>query len=85
MVINVENTEGGKDMTYTTISNCPLPDIRTAKIDPILPSQERIRLFLSKMDNPYRFVVDGTPVEVLFDDTAPTLQHRLTDLGRRMQ
>ncbi len=72
-------------MTYSNISNCPLPDIRAARIDPALPSQERILLFLSEVDNPYRFVVDGTPVEVLFDNTAPTLQYRLTDLGRRLQ
>jgi len=72
-------------MIYSNISNFPLPDIRAARIDPMLPAQERIRLFLSEVDNPYRFVVDGTPVEVLFDDTAPTLQHRLTNLGRRLQ
>ncbi len=72
-------------MIYSNISNCPLPDIRAARIDPTLPSQERIHLFLSTGDNPYNFAVDGTTVEVLFDDTAPTLQQRLTDLGRRLQ
>ncbi len=72
-------------MKTTSASVCPLPDIREARIDPMLPAQERIRLFLLKMGNPYCFSVDGTPVEVLFDDTAPTLQHRLTDLGRRLQ
>ncbi len=72
-------------MKLKSPSVCPLPDIRAARIDPTLPSQERIRLFLSKTDNPYCFSVDGTPVEVLFDDTAPTLQYRLTDLVRRLQ
>ncbi len=72
-------------MKFKSFSACPLPDIRAARIDPMLPAQERIRLFLLEVNNPYCFSVDGTPVEVLFDDTAPTLQHRLTDLGRRLQ
>ncbi len=63
---------------------CPLPDIRAERIDPKLPAQERIRLFLSKMEDPYKFDVDGTQVEVIFDNTAPTLQQLLTDLGKRL-
>ncbi len=71
-------------MKNNLYSDCPLPDIRAARIDPKLPAQERVRLFLSKTDDPYRFNVDGTPVEVIFDNTAPTLQQLLTDLGRRL-
>ena len=54
---------------------CPLPDIREARIDPTLPVNERLRLFR----------VGDTEVEVLFDDSAPSLQACLTGMCRQLQ
>ena len=54
--------------------NCPLPDIREARIDPTLPVNERLRLFAA-----------ATEVEVLFDDSAPSLQACLTGMCRQLQ
>lgn len=51
--------------------NCPLPDIREARIDPTLPVNERLRLFAAAIGDPHRFRVGDTEVEVLFDDSAP--------------
>ena len=64
---------------------CPLPDIREARIDPTLPVNERLRLFAAAIGDPHRFRVGDTEVEVLFDDSAPSLQACLTDLCRQLQ
>ena len=64
---------------------CPLPDIREARIDPSLPVNERLRLFAAAIGDPHRFRVDNSEVEVLFDDSAPTLQAYLTNLCNRLQ
>ena len=50
---------------------CPLPE---ARIDPTLPVNERLRLFAAAIGDPHRFRVGDTEVEVLFDDSAPSLQ-----------
>ena len=64
---------------------CPLPDIREARIDPTLPVNERLRLFAAAVGDPHHFRVSGTEVEVLFDDTAPSLQACLTNLCKHLQ
>ena len=46
---------------------------------------ERLRLFAAAIGDPHRFRVDNTEVEVLFDDSAPTLQAYLTNLCNRLQ
>ena len=61
---------------------CPLPDIREARIDPTLPVNERLRLFAA---DPHRFRVGDTEVEVLFDDSAPSLQACLSGMCRQLQ
>lgn len=65
--------------------NCPLPDIREARIDPTLPVNERLRLFAAAIGDPHRFRVGDTAVEVLFDDGAPSLQSCLINLCKRLQ
>ena len=64
---------------------CPLPDIREARIDPTLPVDERLRLFAAAIGDPHRFRVGDTEVEVLFDDSAPSLQACLTGMCRQLQ
>lgn len=64
---------------------CPLPDIREARIDPTLPVNERLRLFASAIGNPNHFRVGDTEVEVLFDNSAPSLQACLTGMCRQLQ
>ena len=64
---------------------CALPDIREARIDPTLPVNERLRLFAAAIGNPNHFRVGDTEVEVLFDDSAPSLQACLTDMCRQLQ
>ena len=63
----------------------PLPDIREARIDPTLPVNERLRLFAAAIGDPHRFRVGDTEVEVLFDDSAPSLQACLSGMCRQLQ
>ena len=62
-----------------------LPDIREARIDPTLPVNERLRLFAAAIGDPHRFRVGDTEVEVLFDDSAPSLQACLSGMCRQLQ
>ncbi len=64
---------------------CPLPDVAEHRIDPTLPVNERLRLFAAAIGDPHRFRVGDAEVEVLFDDSAPSLQACLTDNCRRLQ
>ena len=58
---------------------------REARIDPTLPVNERLRLFAAAIGDPHRFRVGDTEVEVLFDDSAPSLQACLTGMCRQLQ
>lgn len=66
-------------------ASCPLPELRQARIDPALPIDERIRLFAAALGDPHRFRVGDTPVEVVFNDDAPSLQACLEQLCTRLQ
>ena len=55
--------------------NCPLPDIREARIAPTAAA----------IGDPHCFRVGDTEVEVLFDDSAPSLQACLTGMCRQLQ
>ena len=59
--------------------------IREARIDPTLPVNERLRLFAAAIGDPHRFRVGDTEVEVLFDDSAPSLQACLSGMCRQLQ
>ena len=78
------NKKGGTLMPKINLT-CPLPDIREARIDPTLPVNEQLRLFAAAIGDPHRFRVGDTEVEVLFDDSAPSLQACLTGMCRQLQ
>lgn len=61
------------------------PTSARARIDPTLPVNERLRLFAAAIGDPHRFRVGDTEVEVLFDDSAPSLQACLTGMCRQLQ
>ena len=60
-------------VTHNGLSQ-PLTDPREARIDPALPAERRIRLFLQQGGDPYAFRVGNTEVRVAFTDGAPSLQ-----------
>ncbi len=57
-------------MKDVTDYDCPLPDVRAARIDPKRPEQENIRLFIPGMYTP--------------DDVSPALLNFLTGPIRRL-
>lgn len=54
-----------------------------AQIDLSLPVQARIAQFVQTGGDPYRLMVGETTVRLLFDEQSPSLQSRLTALGKR--
>lgn len=72
-------------MSTDTLQRYPLPEIREIRVDPTLPVGERLRLFAASVGDPHRFRVGNTAVEVLFDNSAPSLQACLTDICKRLQ
>ena len=81
----VEGEEQKPHVTYRIRIARDNPDIREARIDPTLPVNERLRLFAAAIGDPHRFRVGDTEVEVLFDDSAPSLQACLTGMCRQLQ
>lgn len=54
-----------------------LKDIRDIVIDTSKPKPERIREYLSQMENPYEYMDGGVHVILKFADTTETLTDRL--------
>lgn len=62
-----------------------LNDPITARIDPHLPADKRIRLFLQQGGNPYVLQVGDIGVRVEFTDGAPSLQSCMEQLYTTLQ
>ena len=52
-------------------------NIEDIKINVALPKEIRIKQFVEKVRNPYRFMVDDIIVNVAFTESRSTLQDRL--------
>ena len=65
-------------MDITSVSRENLVDIRTVKVDPFAPLEDRMSCFLKQIYNPYCFSYDSTPVRISFSDQDHTLQERMT-------
>lgn len=63
----------------------PFTDPYEARIDPLLPVEQRIRRFLQQGGDPYAFRVGETGVRVEFTDGAPSLQVCMEDLCGKPQ
>lgn len=58
----------------------PPVDIRDVRIDTALPREERIRLFLEQVRDPYRFKVGGVTVRVSYSAGSATLNDRFAEM-----
>lgn len=85
LAISYQNNFEEENTMMHAIFNCPLPDIRAARIDPTLPVEERLRLFAAATGDPHRFRVGETEVEVVFTAGGPSLQACLSNLCKRLQ
>lgn len=54
-------------------NNIPLKELSDVKIDGNAPIEERLESFLQQIENPYHFLVNGTPVEISFSNHNKTL------------
>ena len=70
--------EKWSQMDIILIPKEKLVDIKTVKVDPFAPIDERISCFLSQIRNPYCFLYDSTPVRISFSESAQTLQECMT-------
>lgn len=57
-----------------------LVDIRSVKIDPAKPVEERMRSYVEQIKNPYMFKVGGTIVRVSYADTQATINDNFVNL-----
>ena len=57
-----------------------LVDLRTVRIDPSLPTGERLRSFVAQIRDPYHFRVGETEVRVSFSDTQQTVTENFIDM-----
>ncbi len=66
-----------KSVDIRTVDKSTLTDIRDVKINPNLPTSERIKSFLMQVSNPYCVIVDGVAVKMSFADTSETINDRM--------
>ena len=57
-----------------------LVDIRSVKIDPAKPVEERMRSYVEQIKNPYMFKVGSTVVRVSYADTQATINDNFVNL-----
>lgn len=57
-----------------------LVDIRSVKIDPAQPVEERMRSYVEQIKNPYLFKVGSTVVRVSYADTQATINDNFINL-----
>ena len=55
-------------------------DIRSVKIDPAQPVEERMRSYVEQIWNPYMFMVGGTVVRVSYSNTQSTINDNFVNL-----
>ena len=57
-----------------------LVDIRSVKIDPTKPVEERMKSYVEQIKNPYMFKVGGTVVRVSYANTQATINDNFVNL-----
>lgn len=57
-----------------------LVDIRSVKIDPAQPVEERMKSYIEQIKNPYLFKVGSTVVRVSYADTQATINDNFVNL-----
>lgn len=76
----IEKVEKYKDMDLNEINPDDIPDINEIKIDRRKPKEERILDFLSEVENPYVFKVNGQLVQIGFTNNGKTAEDCLINV-----
>ena len=75
-----EKIEKYKDCNLNTINPDDIPELKDIKIDKRKPKEERMLDFLSQVENPYVFKVDGHLVKIGFTENGKTAEDCLTNV-----
>ena len=70
----IEKIEKYKDMDLNDINPDDIPDINEIRIDRRKPKVERMLDFLSQVENPYVFKVNGHLVQIGFTNNGKTVK-----------
>ena len=76
----IEKVEKYKDMDLNEVNLDDIPDINEIKIDKRKSKEERILDFLSQVENPYVFKVNGHLVQIGFTDNGKSVEDCLTNV-----
>lgn len=73
-----------KDIDLNEINPDDIPDIKNIKIDKRKTKEERMLDFLSQVENPYVFKVNGHLVQIGFTNNGKTAEDCLTNVLRNL-
>ena len=80
----IEKIEKYRDMDLNDVNLDDIPDIKSIKIDKRKPKEERMLDFLSQVENPYVFKINGHLVQIRFSDTNKTAEDCLTNVLKNL-
>jgi len=83
ILVNTDGGNGGEPMASTQSREellASLVDIRSVKIDPAQPVEERMKSYVEQIKNPYMFKVGGTVVRVSYANTQATINDNFVNL-----
>ena len=81
----IEKVEKYKDMDLNDVNPDDIPDINEIKIDRRKPKEERILDFLTVVENPYVFKINGHLLQIRFsDNTNKTAEDCLTNVLKNL-
>ena len=79
MRIDIKELEEMANTDIRAVKPKELKDISEVRIDQKLPVNQRIKSFLSQVDNPYIYLDQGMVVKISFADSGKTLQECMED------
>ena len=77
-----QELEAMKQVDIRTVNPATLRDIRDVKVNPNLPTAQRIQDYIRQIGNPYCYRHGKYVVKISFTDTDVTLEDRMLDYIR---
>ncbi|MCL2106736.1 MAG: hypothetical protein FWH26_06745 [Oscillospiraceae bacterium] len=78
-LLSRQELEKFKSLDITDVNQNDLQELKEVNLYSDLPVQERLKLFLCQIGNPYCFKVNGTPVQISFSGGPKTLDEALNN------
>ena len=80
----IEKVEKYKDLDLSDVNPDDIPDIKSIKIDKRKSKEERMLDFLSQVENPYVFKINGKLVQIRFSENEKTAEDCLTNVLKNL-